>query len=134
MSTEQHDAYGEKLSRISRHQSDAVTARTTVFETLALVGVSPEEADELVAQLEAGAVAGAHTWISESSPRPVQGRISRTAGSRACERSRVICCASPTPPPPSAGEPSPTPNCSPTYGSRAPHTSERSAGAGRGAR
>jgi hypothetical protein len=37
MSTEQHDAdaYGKELTRISKHQSDAVTARTTVFEALA---------------------------------------------------------------------------------------------------
>ncbi|WP_265737578.1 hypothetical protein [Actinacidiphila soli] len=34
MSTEQHDAYGEELSRISRHQRDAVTARLRLFEVL----------------------------------------------------------------------------------------------------
>jgi len=67
MSTEQHDAYGEELARISQHQSDAVTARIRVFEVLAWAGVAPEQADELVSQLEAGAVAGAHTWVSESS-------------------------------------------------------------------
>ncbi|AEM88773.1 hypothetical protein [Streptomyces violaceusniger] len=43
MSTEQHDAYGKELSRISRHQSDAVTARITVFEALTLAGVSPAQ-------------------------------------------------------------------------------------------
>ncbi|MEV6133155.1 hypothetical protein AB0M05_41255 [Streptomyces violaceusniger] len=68
MSTEQHDAYGEELSRISQHQSDAVTTRITVFEALTLAGVSPAQANELVSKLEAGAVAGAHTWVSENSP------------------------------------------------------------------
>ncbi|CAM5670900.1 hypothetical protein [Streptomyces mordarskii] len=68
MSTEQHDAYGEELARISQHQSDAVTARITVVEALTLAGVSPAQANELVSKLEAGAVAGAHTWVSENSP------------------------------------------------------------------
>ncbi|MFI0742431.1 hypothetical protein ACH4PU_30795 [Streptomyces sp. NPDC021100] len=69
MSTEQHDAdaYGEELARISHHQHEATAARFTVFQALAAVGVGPEQADEMVSRLEAGAVAGAHTWISESS-------------------------------------------------------------------
>ncbi|WP_331757045.1 hypothetical protein OH782_41430 (plasmid) [Streptomyces sp. NBC_01544] len=67
MSTEQHDAYGEELARISRHQSDATSARLSVFEALAGAGYSHTQADELVSILEAGAVAGAHTWVSESS-------------------------------------------------------------------
>ncbi|WP_327388879.1 hypothetical protein [Streptomyces sp. NBC_01207] len=37
-----------------------------MFQALAAVGVAPEQADEIVSKLEAGAVAGAHTWISES--------------------------------------------------------------------
>ncbi|MGW0647328.1 hypothetical protein ACWD4T_00745 [Streptomyces umbrinus] len=68
MSTEQHDPYVEELTRISQHQSDAVTARITVVEALALAGVSAAQANEPVSKLEAGAVAGAHTWISENSP------------------------------------------------------------------
>ncbi|MFB7258065.1 hypothetical protein [Streptomyces nojiriensis] len=70
MSTEQHDAdaYGQELARISHHQHEATAARFTVFQALAAVGIGPEQADDIVAQLEAGAVAGAHTWISESSP------------------------------------------------------------------
>lgn len=70
MSTEQHDAdaYGEELARISQHQSEAVTARIAIFEALARAGVSPVQANELVSTLEAGAVAGAHTWVSENSP------------------------------------------------------------------
>ncbi|WP_434598012.1 hypothetical protein [Streptomyces sp. A5-4] len=69
MSTEQHDAdaYGRELARISRHQSEATAARFTVFQALAAVGIADEQANELVSRLEAGAVAGAHTWISESS-------------------------------------------------------------------
>ncbi|MHB6912839.1 hypothetical protein [Streptomyces sp. DB-54] len=70
MSTEQHDAdaYGQELAHISRHQHEASDARFTVFQALAAVGIGHEQADNIVATLEAGAVAGAHTWISESSP------------------------------------------------------------------
>ncbi|MFE7676780.1 hypothetical protein ACFU5N_31785 [Streptomyces albidoflavus] len=70
MSTEQHDAdaYGQELARISHHQHDATSARLTVFQALAAAGIGHEQADDIVARLEAGAVAGAHTWISESSP------------------------------------------------------------------
>ncbi|ROQ72548.1 hypothetical protein EES39_40855 [Streptomyces sp. ADI92-24] len=39
MSTEQQqDAYGQQLSRISHHQSEATAARFTVFQALAAVG------------------------------------------------------------------------------------------------
>lgn len=70
MSTEQHDAdaYGQELARISHHQHEATAARFTVFQALAAAGIGHEQADDIVATLEAGAVAGAHTWISESSP------------------------------------------------------------------
>ncbi|MFJ7497737.1 hypothetical protein ACIQZB_42960 [Streptomyces sp. NPDC097727] len=70
MSTEQHDAdaYGQELARISQHQHEATDARFTVFQALAAVGIRHEQADDIVSKLEAGAVAGAHTWISESSP------------------------------------------------------------------
>ncbi|MFD9078274.1 hypothetical protein [Streptomyces erythrochromogenes] len=70
MSTEQHDsdAYGQELARIGHHQSEATGARFTVFQALAAAGIAPEQADAIVSKLEAGAVAGAHTWISESSP------------------------------------------------------------------
>ncbi|MEU9197729.1 hypothetical protein [Streptomyces hundungensis] len=70
MSTEQHDAdaYGQELARISDHQHEATDARFMVFQALAAVGIGHEQADDIVAKLEAGAVAGAHTWISESSP------------------------------------------------------------------
>ncbi|MER7983355.1 hypothetical protein [Streptomyces sp. NPDC095817] len=69
MSTEQHDmdAYGQELARISRHQREATDARFTVFQALAAVGIGHEQADDIVSKVEAGAVAGAHTWISESS-------------------------------------------------------------------
>lgn len=70
MSTEQHDAdaYGQELARISHHQHEATAARFTVFQALAAVGIGHEQADDIVATLEAGAVADAHTWTSESSP------------------------------------------------------------------
>lgn len=70
MSTEQQhdaDAYGQELARISHHQHEATSARFTVFQALAAVGIGHEQADEIVSAVEAGAVAGAHTWISESS-------------------------------------------------------------------
>ncbi|MEU3466220.1 hypothetical protein ABZ721_40605 [Streptomyces sp. NPDC006733] len=70
MNTGQHDAdaYGQELARISHHQREATSARFTVFPSLAAAGIGHEQADNIVAMLEAGAVAGAHTWISESSP------------------------------------------------------------------
>ncbi|MFJ9623332.1 hypothetical protein [Streptomyces sp. NPDC101181] len=70
MSTEQHDAdaYGQELAAISHHQHEATSARFTVFQALAAAGIGHEQADDIMAKLEAGAVAGAHTWISESSP------------------------------------------------------------------
>ncbi|MEW2625611.1 hypothetical protein [Streptomyces sp. NPDC048106] len=69
MSSEQHDAdaCGQELARISKHQHGATAARFTVFQALAAVGIGHEQADDIVSKLEAGAVAGAHTWISESS-------------------------------------------------------------------
>lgn len=68
MTQQDVDAYGQELARIGQHQSEATAARFTMFQALAAVGMTHEEADELVSKLEAGAVAGAHTWISESSP------------------------------------------------------------------
>ncbi|MGW5401066.1 hypothetical protein [Streptomyces sp. NPDC003952] len=68
MTQQDVDAYGQELARIGQHQSEATAARFTMFQALAAVGVTDEQADELVSKLEAGAVAGAHTWISESSP------------------------------------------------------------------
>ncbi|MCL7496087.1 hypothetical protein M8I34_32485 [Streptomyces sp. MCA2] len=70
MSTEQHDAdaYSRELARISHHQSEATNARFTVFQALAAAGIGHEQADDIVSKMEAGALAGAHTWISESSP------------------------------------------------------------------
>ncbi|WDM16527.1 hypothetical protein J3S85_36600 [Streptomyces lavenduligriseus] len=69
MSTEQPgvDAYGQEPARISHHQHAATDARFTVFQALAAAGIGHEQADDIVAKLEARAVAGAHTWISESS-------------------------------------------------------------------
>ncbi|MCX5207638.1 hypothetical protein OG897_40315 [Streptomyces sp. NBC_00237] len=71
MSTEQQqgaDAYGQELARISHHQDEAIDARFIVFQALAAAGLTNEQADDIVSKVEAGAVASAHTWISESSP------------------------------------------------------------------
>ncbi|MFJ9188548.1 hypothetical protein ACIRQO_36540 [Streptomyces anulatus] len=59
-------AYGQELARIGLHQSRAIEGRTLVFRALAAAGIGHEQADAIVAQVQAGAVAGAHTWISES--------------------------------------------------------------------
>ncbi|MFI0264749.1 hypothetical protein ACH4OW_37790 [Streptomyces sp. NPDC017056] len=69
MSTGQHDAdaYGQELAGISHHQHEATAARFTVFQALAAAGIADDQADDIVSKLEAGAVAGAHTWISGSS-------------------------------------------------------------------
>ncbi|MFH8446894.1 hypothetical protein ACH4D3_37510 [Streptomyces sp. NPDC018026] len=68
MSTEQHDAnaYGQELARISPHHHKAAAARLTVFQALVAVGIGHEQAEDIVAKLEAGAVVGA-PLVSESS-------------------------------------------------------------------
>ncbi|MFD7259949.1 hypothetical protein [Streptomyces sp. NPDC059874] len=45
----------------ARQRPKGAEARSDLFQALAAVGVSPEQADEIVSELEAGAVAGAHT-------------------------------------------------------------------------
>ncbi|MEU5233982.1 hypothetical protein AB0G82_32610 [Streptomyces anulatus] len=60
-------ASGQELARIGHHQRQAIEGRSLVFRALAAAGVGHEQADAIVAQVEAGAVAGAHAWISESS-------------------------------------------------------------------
>lgn len=112
MSTEQPgvDAYGQELAAISHHQHEATSARFTVFQALAAVGIGHEQADEIVSAVEAGAVAGAHTWISESSAphgseprfedgwhagvRDVSSYLRRIADRTAStERGRAVSCA-----------------------------------------
>ncbi|MFI8522753.1 hypothetical protein ACIGEZ_33915 [Streptomyces sp. NPDC085481] len=46
-------------------QTMAVNARMQVHAALAAAGLEPDEADELVCALEAGAVAGAHCSVEE---------------------------------------------------------------------
>ncbi|MFJ2597408.1 hypothetical protein [Streptomyces erythrochromogenes] len=75
-----------------------MSVRFTVFQAAA-VGIGHEQADDIVAKLEAGAVAGAHTWISESSPphgSEPQCEDGWFAGETATPP--ATCCASPTPP------------------------------------
>lgn len=95
------DAYRREPARIRLHQGDAANVRLAVFRALAAAGVPAERADELVVAVEAGSVAGAHTWIAESSA-PAG---SRTAGTRAYGRSPPTCCIWPTMLPPSAAAP-----------------------------
>lgn len=139
MSTEQQpgvDAYGQELTAISHHQHAATSARFTVFQALAAVGIGHEQADEIVSAVEAGAVAGTHTWISESSAphgseprfedgwhagvRDVASYLRRIADrTTSTERGRAASCAmllthlqqpaSPAPEPEPVEEPPPAP-------------------------
>ncbi|MEU1439354.1 hypothetical protein ABZ438_35570 [Streptomyces sp. NPDC005786] len=74
MSTEQHhaDAYGQELARISPHQSEATAPRFTVFQALAAIGITNEQAHDIVSKLEVGAVAGASV-PHDSEPRLEDG-------------------------------------------------------------
>ncbi|MFD3553522.1 hypothetical protein ACFWWA_15610 [Streptomyces goshikiensis] len=51
--------------RMDDYQTMAVSARMKVHAALAAAGLEPDEADELVCAMEAGAVAGAHCWVEE---------------------------------------------------------------------
>ncbi|WP_405681851.1 hypothetical protein [Streptomyces sp. NBC_00057] len=51
--------------RMGNYQTMAVNARMKVHAVLAAAGLEPNEADELVCAMEAGAVAGAHCWVEE---------------------------------------------------------------------
>jgi hypothetical protein len=46
-----------------------VNARMRIFAALAAVGIEPDEADQLVCAVEAGAVAGGHCWVEEQFAR-----------------------------------------------------------------
>ncbi|MFD3701140.1 hypothetical protein ACFWUZ_34310 [Streptomyces sp. NPDC058646] len=106
------------------HQHEATDARFTVLQALAAVGIEHEQADDIVAKLEAGAVAGAHTWISESSPphgseprfkdgwfagvRDVASYLLRIADTNATTgRGRAASSLHAARPPPAAGFPAP---------------------------
>ncbi|MCE7079596.1 hypothetical protein [Streptomyces sp. ST2-7A] len=47
------------------YRTAAVGARMRVHAILAAAGLEPDEADELLCALEAGAVADAHCWVEE---------------------------------------------------------------------
>ncbi len=53
---EQHDAdaYGEEPARINRQPHEATDARFMVFRALAAAGIGHEQADDIMAKLEAG--------------------------------------------------------------------------------
>ncbi|MFF8950693.1 hypothetical protein ACF09I_18170 [Streptomyces sp. NPDC014940] len=61
--------------RMGDHQTMAAGARRKVHAVLAAAGLEPDEVDELVCTLEAGAVAGAHFGVEElpGCARDVQG-------------------------------------------------------------
>ncbi|WP_143670365.1 hypothetical protein [Streptomyces antimycoticus] len=51
--------------RMGDCQTLAVNARVKIHATLAAAEMEPDEADELLCAVEAGAVAGAHCWVAE---------------------------------------------------------------------
>ncbi|WP_217246158.1 hypothetical protein [Streptomyces sp. AC602_WCS936] len=55
----------DSLRRVSQYQTAGVNARLKVFALLEVQGVPASEADDLVAALEAGAVAGAQCQVVE---------------------------------------------------------------------
>jgi hypothetical protein len=55
----------DSLRRVSQYQTAGTNARLKVFALLAAQGVTADEADDLVAALEAGAVAGAQSGVVE---------------------------------------------------------------------
>ncbi|MEV8395261.1 MULTISPECIES: hypothetical protein [unclassified Streptomyces] len=69
----------DSLHRVTQYQTAGVNARLKVFALLEAHGVPTSEADDLVAALEAGAVAGAQCEVAELR-RPLGARCSRTAG------------------------------------------------------
>ncbi|MFI5867438.1 hypothetical protein [Streptomyces sp. NPDC051546] len=70
MTTSEQEAGQQVVStdprqRMGDYQTMAVNARMKVHAILAAAGLEPDEADELVCAMEAGAVAGAHCWVEE---------------------------------------------------------------------
>ncbi|MFF9352783.1 hypothetical protein [Streptomyces sp. NPDC014734] len=61
----QQPVSADPRQRMGDYQTRAVNARMRVHAALATAGLEPDEADELVCAMEAGAVAGAHCWVEE---------------------------------------------------------------------
>jgi hypothetical protein len=59
------DLSSDSVRRVSQHQTAGANARLRLFALLAAQGVPAAEADDLVAALEAGAVAGAQSEVVE---------------------------------------------------------------------
>ncbi|MFF9476949.1 hypothetical protein ACF1E9_30595 [Streptomyces roseolus] len=59
------ELHGDPLRRVSQYQTAGVNARLRLFALLQAQGVPAGEADDLVAALEAGAVAGAQSEVVE---------------------------------------------------------------------
>jgi hypothetical protein len=72
----------DSVRRVTQYQTAGVNARLKPFALLEAQGVPASEADDLVAALEAGAVAGAQTrWHGMAPASRVS--CSRTAGTKA---------------------------------------------------
>ncbi|MFE7045988.1 hypothetical protein ACFU9X_43360 [Streptomyces atratus] len=61
----QQEVSVDPRQRMGDYQTMAVNARMKIHAVLAAAGLEPDEADELVCAMEAGAVAGAHCWAEE---------------------------------------------------------------------
>lgn len=59
------DLSADPRRRMSDYMTMQVNARMRIFAALAAVGIEPDEADQLVCAVEAGAVAGGHCWVEE---------------------------------------------------------------------
>lgn len=72
----------DSVRRVTQYQTAGVNTRLKVFALLEAQGVPRSAADDLVAALEAGAVAGAQCQVVELDAwrRPLGARCSRTAG------------------------------------------------------
>ncbi|MEV8116003.1 hypothetical protein AB0O69_14055 [Streptomyces xiamenensis] len=64
----------DPVHRVARYQTGGVNARLKVLAFLQAQGVPAVEADDLVAALEAGAVAGAHSEVAELDERAPASR------------------------------------------------------------
>lgn len=68
------DLSADPHRRMDDYMTMQVNARMRIFAALAAVGIEPDEADELVCAVEAGAVAGGHCWVEEQCELAPEGR------------------------------------------------------------
>lgn len=59
------DLSADPRQRVGDYITMQVNARMRIFAALTAIGIEPDEADQLVCAVEAGAVAGGHCWVEE---------------------------------------------------------------------